>query len=191
VVRDQFINLQEATYNVVIGAGGAVATPPGSGTYTVTGTAGGNSYLSLGGTVSCNATGGGGGRNTNLFPYNRFGGSNDDFPGGSPGTFNRSGGGAGSAGAGVVFLTGTNGGPGGIARSTNIRGYNEWFAGGGGGSDNGYPWGGNFGSVPQGSFGGAGGAFGAYTPAANEAGGGGGGGTGGNGFRGLVIIKIS
>lgn len=191
VVRDQFINLQEATYNVVVGAGGAVATPPGSGTFTVTGTAGGSSYLSLGGTVFCNATGGGGGRNTNTAPYDRFGGSNDDFAGGGPANSVRTGGGAGAGGAGTVFFSGTAGGTGGIARSTNIRGFNEWFAGGGGGNVTGYPWGGNFGTSPQGSFGGAGTTTGSYTPAANEAGGGGGGGPGGNGFRGLVVIKIS
>jgi hypothetical protein len=193
--RDTGNALQNITYNVVIGSGGAGCVA--NVTTQVTGATGGNTYLSNGGTILFNSRGGTGGVADFTTPNNSSGGSivgvynggtgGQAFSGGQ-GNARVGGGGAGNGGTGGnanLLNIPPTGGNGRIGVAHTISGNSVIYGGGGGGGR-------------LGSGGDGGGGSGNGQPGTNGRGGGGGGATwfykaGGNsiGGSGIVIIKIS
>ena len=180
--------------SVAGGNGGTTTFQYAGGTITLAGGGGGGAAANGGGPGQNGASGGGaGGYNTGASTggtgYAGYNGGNRSSG------LNMAAGGGGCTSAGQDAQT-VNGGNGGTGTSTTIRGFTEYFCGGGGGSTgNGSGSGGTGGS----GVGGAGNHYagGGFNAVANTGSGGGGGsaeaggGTGGNGSDGIFIVKFA
>lgn len=194
------------TYNVVVGAGGALVSGqvngnPGSNSSAFGMTAIGGGYGATFGSAGGNGGSGGGGAGRELYTTNNFGGSgtaNQGNNGGNAtrgaGTTDDSGGGGGGAGGPGVSAKDFFGGDGGVGFACDIEGLSvtTYYAGGGGGGTE---------AGTSGASGGrGGGGDGGYDGAARRGGtvntGGGGGGASGSsttsgaeGGSGVVIVR--
>jgi hypothetical protein len=170
-----------ATYTMVVGGGGAIATTGTNSSITGVDIADGGGR---GGTAPGNggAGGSGGGGSADGAYSGGAGISGQGFNGGNGGTFTGGGGGGGSAVGGTVFSD-SLGGPGGNGYSSTLTGTTVVYSGGGGGGGGGSP-----------AAGGSGGGGAAGSNGGTNTGGGGGGfyngigsGTGGSG---VIVVSV-
>ena len=199
--RTGFLQVPKGTYNITVGAGGAISGTTGQGN---------DGAASVFHTITASGGGGGGfgasvGRPSQGLANGSGGGGGYDSAGGAGGDYGNNGGAGGSSGAGLAHSSGggggasavgfadssTAGGPGGAGTASTITGSSVTYAGGGGG-------GGNAGTGANPGTGGAGGGGAAGTTGNGTAGtantGGGGGGAGNAGLgnvggSGIVIIR--